>query len=1294
MSAARVLLLAALLAGAARAQDATPAVLPGESQAAAARLDEARGKLKAGKAAEAADDLVALIQTAGDDLAPVGGRRLVRARWPAHALLARLPADELARYRDRVEPQARRWLEQGLAGRDERLLRKAVEEAFASRSAGKALDALGDLAFERGCFAEAVSWWRLLAPLRPPKEPTDDDLVFPDPEGGPARARAKQLLARLFAGGDAAWADDLQAFRADHGDAAGPLAGKTGRYADTLAALAREAPPAPTPWAAFGGGATHGLVVAAPERFLDRLGGLCQGPPVRFDLQQRQAADGPAPPRNDWRAAEKAGRSFAFHPLILGGTALVADARHVTAYDLKTGTSSVWFDAARHNGGIKPDLKLPAKPGLRYTLTVSDGRLYARLGAQEIKPPPARPGRDDHAESLLACLSLDAGPGREHFLWQVRPGIGRENAVFEGAPVARDGLVWIAATRFALGKATTAIHCYADCLAETAPFTPPLRWKRDVCEAAEPAEGRTRHHLLTLAGPNVVYCSHSGAVVALDALSGARSWAVRYPPARARPDGEAAPPRDLAPCVFAAGRLYVAPNDGDQLLCLDAATGRELWRREQPDVLHLLGVGHGRLIFQTAGGLRAVRADDGGDEGGWLLPDVGGRLPSLGRGLLIGDLVLWPTVRGVYAVRQEDGRLAESPAVLRNLPPGNLVFADGCLASADDRFLTVFVPPALHLEQKKREAERRPDDAQAALGLGRALADAGRFREAAEQLDRAAAALPEAARRERHRALLREGGREALKTATGPTFSPDERLRAARLLAEAEGKEGAAELWRALREDATLRGRQVSDGGRPRRADEVAGAELARLRGVPDRPAPGRYEAPLLACPELPLRRAWQADLGRDGRLLDADKDVVLAGTPRGLTCFDAADGKERWRAALPFAPTWARRCGDVVLVGGPGGVGAVRCDGGAVAWAFTAPFDPHDGDLLSGFRLAGGRLFFLSGGRRLFALAPPDGRVLWDRWAPGGELGLPDAGLVETYSADESFILIQTAWRRWWLLDAATGAVRRSGAAWERPWPQPPAAVDEGRALVFCPDGKRVVCLDGESGTERWSYPLPGPGLVNVPPRLLCGGGSVVVAAFTELGWRLERLDAATGRPAWPRPALLGEGVDEPAGWAVDGEAAYLIRSQRLVALSLKDAAPRWELPLAGPDGGWEVRGVGPWLLVRPTAPAEGRFQFRFLHVALQWGGGPPPEAAPGQGCPLLCIDARTGRLQQRLNLDAGSARPWLDVRAADAFWPAFDRAVVRREAAIDVCRVPGGLAVGVGGRVWALRGGRDERR
>ena len=81
----------------------------------------------------------------------------------------------------------------------------------------------------------------------------------------------------------------------------------------------------------------------------------------------------------------RSARTLAFYPVIAGGKVIVADARYVTAYDLQTGASEEWFDAARDNGGITPILQLPAPADLRYTVTVAGDCVYARLGEQAIR---------------------------------------------------------------------------------------------------------------------------------------------------------------------------------------------------------------------------------------------------------------------------------------------------------------------------------------------------------------------------------------------------------------------------------------------------------------------------------------------------------------------------------------------------------------------------------------------------------------------------------------------------------------------------------------------------------------------------------------------------------------------------------------------------------------------------------------------------------------------------------------------------------------------------------------------
>ena len=188
--------------------------------------------------------------------------------------------------------------------------------------------------------------------IRRPPSPS----YYPDPQIDPARTRAKVLLARLFRGAHG-WADDLQAYRKTHGTAEGALAGKKGRYADILQQVADERnadPPAPTAeWPTFGGDAARGRIAVAPPRLLERLGALCR-PVQRTPLQP----EGPPGMGRGTDVTTKAAgpilanRSMAFEPVVADGKAIVADARYVTAYDLRTGAVEKWYDAAKLNGGV------------------------------------------------------------------------------------------------------------------------------------------------------------------------------------------------------------------------------------------------------------------------------------------------------------------------------------------------------------------------------------------------------------------------------------------------------------------------------------------------------------------------------------------------------------------------------------------------------------------------------------------------------------------------------------------------------------------------------------------------------------------------------------------------------------------------------------------------------------------------------------------------------------------------------------------------------------------------------
>ena len=259
------------------------------------------------------------------------------------------------------------------------MLRRIVDEAFCSQAAGRALDLLGDQAFEMGDFVAAERWWRMLA--RPASEsgglnassstPKALALEFPDPQWDLAQLRAKQILARLFRGERDGLEEELTAFRTMHGQAKGHLAGRDGNYLEILQGLAGRPeawrpPPGADAWSTFAGDPSRNhLAPQGPGRLLWYSRDDSPWPqPLGQDSRGEQKEDnGPPLPA----ASSNPARSLAFYPVIVGDRALVADARSVTAFDLQTGKRINWYDLARDGQVQEPklSLKLPAIPDLR-----------------------------------------------------------------------------------------------------------------------------------------------------------------------------------------------------------------------------------------------------------------------------------------------------------------------------------------------------------------------------------------------------------------------------------------------------------------------------------------------------------------------------------------------------------------------------------------------------------------------------------------------------------------------------------------------------------------------------------------------------------------------------------------------------------------------------------------------------------------------------------------------------------------------------------------------------------------
>jgi hypothetical protein len=640
-------------------------------------------------ALDSGDALVTLPDEAnrGPAWTSVQVRRLCQQR------LTLLPRIALHWYRQRVDAEANALFEQGRRTRSSVPLRRLADELFCSSVGDQALDLLGDLAFERGHFDEARHWWSQLAPLDPLPA---DHLRFPDPKVDLVRVQAKQILVLIFQGRLSDAQTRIARFQQQHPEAKGDLAAESGRYGDVLqktwaAFTLSQSNANDEPWTTFGGDPLRNRVLPQALAHLWE-----DGPTWRVPLPSLSMGL----PR-DSQLLNPARRA-AFHPIIVHQQVLFADHRSVVSYHLTTGKELFRFDL-RTAGLIDPGPGVDNKILLpRFTLSADHDRAYVRLGATGVGPPkegaaPAKPGvqrlknRVKAEASYLVGLDLTQPEVKKpRLLWHVSaPAVDNARTWFEGSPLVHDGRVFTALARRAGGRVLTSIVCH-DTLGRQ-------RWARELCDSPDredaPSAPRDQQHLLTWTGGQIVYCSHAGAIVAVDAWTGQPTWGVRYQPRNSTEMRLAPPARDLAPCLCADSLIYAAPFDSDCVFCIDAQTGRVRWTLEDIDVVHLLGVVQGRLVLATRNGVQAVDAATGQSD--WTQPSEG-RLPSLGRGLLAGGGLFWPTVDELLPYRTltlAAGRQPFDPTRLSTLPPGNWAFGHGCLAIAGVDELLVYVPP-------------------------------------------------------------------------------------------------------------------------------------------------------------------------------------------------------------------------------------------------------------------------------------------------------------------------------------------------------------------------------------------------------------------------------------------------------------------------------------------------------------------------------------------------------------------------------------------------------------------------
>lgn len=684
---------------------------------AAKKLGAARDLMTARQWSDAID----LVRQVGEQhagrLVGIEPGRYVAVQTYCDILLSSLPPEGLVIYRARLDPQAKRWFESARSGADEEGLQKVIRQAFLSSYGDDALLLLGELAWERGAISAARSVWEKLLPLAQKREPGELSAVlrYPDADIDPAEVRARLVLCSYAQGNVGRARQELAIFGELHPQAEGTLAGKTGRLAELVAGLMRspvrppasvETSPSPT-------------FAANPQRNARTSDTIDVGAvqwsvpltPMRIERVSRRddtRFDDPFNPP-DRSAATQPMDVLSAYPVVHHEIVFVCDETSIYAYKL-TAQNPLGEAAWPANGKppqtaeeVKASARIFSLPpalepskilvrqraGLpRFTLTVHDGKLYARMGTTAATHAPNR-GLNT-SPSLLVCLDL-AREGDLKWIWN-----GAEIPTdggpwtFDGSPVIAEGRVYVALRRMS-PQPQLNVACFDT-------NTQKLLWNRKICVGLDAFAGdvdEIHHQLLTLADDRLFYSTNLGAIASIEASGGSLQWIATYP--RGEADSVAMFNRRQQggpnPCVLHEGMAYVAPNDTNRVLAFHADSGLLRWERElKGRPAALLGVKDGKLIV-AGDRLWSLDVETGGNYRGW--EPLGGRDPevqSFGRGLIAGDVVYWPRREEIVLVELSTWRLRREVDLAHQHGErgGNLVAAPGFLLVAQTNRLAAF----------------------------------------------------------------------------------------------------------------------------------------------------------------------------------------------------------------------------------------------------------------------------------------------------------------------------------------------------------------------------------------------------------------------------------------------------------------------------------------------------------------------------------------------------------------------------------------------------------------------------
>lgn len=1178
---------------------------PDSSYEAERLLRTAASDASAGQWVEAIELYQRVITQFGDTVAqvpqadPAAGEDtilFVDARQNCQRRLAELPPQARAIYRRRVDPQAKRWYDQGVAENDRALLRQVVEQAFCSSWGDDATERLGDLAFRNGQFVEAMGYYHRL--VAEPDAPAVE-LIHPDPDVDLARVAAKMLLCRAAIGENPPTAAELEAFAKAHAAEVGNFAGRSGSLSESLIRAIRDdhlmaSAPVDGRWTTFAGAPGRTKVVPNP---------IDVG-----SFQWRIKLDPPKYVRNGGMIfmnrlnppSQPTEMPLPYHPIVVGDQVVVCEANRILAYNLSDRPSQ---DTVAGKAGEVPIAWEQTLPGLQlsgqtsqpphYTLTAYGDRIFARLGATDAKGQSyivaVKNNREVEGKLLWRHSSSDLELRK-------RPdGAPSPKAAFEGSPLVDDRGVYVAVT-----EAGTMTSFYVACLD---PDTGALKWVRYLGEATSQFDNMVGNlatadiggRLLSLEGSTLYYQTNLGALGALDTETGSVRWVAAYPHVEVRIPGQGMG-RGLNPAIVHDGMVIIAPDDSPSLYAFDSATGSLLWKSEPLEKIeHLLGVAKGRL-FATGDWVWTIDVKTGKVVRYW--PEAGAGYEGHGRGILAGDQIYWPTKNEIHVLDQATGTRSDvGPIPLRSAfgtGGGNLAVGDGYLVVAAEDSLVVFCQNSRLIERYRNEIAKTPDRSESYVRLARVAEAIGQDEEALKALNSAIAKarpaelldgqpLVDAAKGRRYRLLMKLGehytsekqwplAAKHYASASESALSDRDRLSARLKLADAEDQGGesataVATLQTILFEE-RLRHLNVSaDERRTVRADLLISGRLQSLiqqRGRPlyaafDRQARDLYEEGLatkdpraLEAVSLsyPVAEVVPESLLALGAMQEKDHPELAARAYKRLLTLSSEPstlGKallrlgqtyERQKLWVPARDSYAMALSRFAQVPYDDDAGATSTVGALAAERLTRP--PFDAMAADGIEPN---------------LSVPLTRRWATRWSAGAK---PIAATGTPPAADSGRIFLAegTILRP---IDPATGAY-----AWTADLEGEPIFVGFMADRVIAATSSRIVSLDVRQGTQQWQLEAGDPKAGRRAPNPFAKTDQPAAAAPDPAEGKLHGFQIVGGRLFCLRGSRELLAIDGESGlldWSYSPTAELLnprllIGSQKIVLQSRKPNA------------------------------------------------------------------------------------------------------------------------------------------